>query len=169
MADRTRPPAKRFKSCKVRVHTKSTRGRTIKRNVVVKVNNVCRKATLSQPRSPCIEDMELEEPCCDPCGYEVENEKPTRLSKHHLRRVKEFNSWEGIRESLLQTRVEEEAFSCETACIECNTNTAVCRCMECGPRQFFCHDCVKLLHENRNYFHLLETYKVFKCFLYVFW
>ena len=170
MADRTRPQTKRFKSSKIRVNTKSTRSRTIKRNVVVKINKFCRTTTSSEPRSPVIEDN-LEEPSCDPdCSYEVEinSEKPSGLSKHHLRRVKEYNSWEGIRESLLQTRVEEEAFSCETVCIECNTNYAVCRCVECGPRQFFCHDCAKLVHEKRNYFHLLETYKVFKCFLYCF-
>ena len=65
MADRTRPQTKRFKSSKIRVNTKSTRGRTIKRNVVVKVNKFCRTAALSGPRSPVIEDN-LEEPSCDP-------------------------------------------------------------------------------------------------------
>lgn len=163
MADRPRLPTKRFKSSKIRVHTKSARGRTIKRNVAVKISKFSHTPTLSEPRSAVIEDN-LEEPSCDP-DIEINNEKPSGLSKYHLRRVKEYSSWEAIRESLLQTRVEEEAFSCATVCIECATNIAVCRCVECGPRQFFCHDCAKLVHEKRHYFHVLETYKVFMFFI----
>ena len=99
----------------------------------MKINKFCRTATSSEPRSPVIEDN-LEEQSCDPdCSYEVEinSEKPSGLSKHHLRRVKEYNSWEGIRESLLQTRVEEEAFSCETACVHRMQHKLCCLSM-CG-------------------------------------
>ena len=92
MADRPRPQTKRFKS---------TRGRTIKRNVAVKISKFSHTPTLSEPRSPVIEDN-LEEPSCDP-EVEINGEKPSALSKYHLRRVKEYSSWEAIRESLLQT------------------------------------------------------------------
>ena len=88
MADRGRLPTKRFKSLKIRIHTKFTRGRTIKRSAIVKINKFSRTPTLSEPRSPVTEDN-LEEPSCE-CEVEINNsEKPSGLSKHHLSRVKE--------------------------------------------------------------------------------
>ena len=108
MADRPRPATKRFKSSKIRVHTKSTRGRTIKRNVAVKISKFSHTPTLSEPRSPVIEDN-LEEPSCDSV-VEINSEKPFALSKYHRRRVKEYSSWEAIRESLLQLALKKKRF-----------------------------------------------------------
>ncbi|XP_028409444.1 uncharacterized protein LOC114532053 [Dendronephthya gigantea] len=81
------------------------------------------------------------------------------LSRYHLRRVKEYHSWEDVRGSFLQARIEEEAFCDESICIECYNNFAVCRCVDCGPRQLFCINCAKTIHEQRNVFHLLEIFK----------
>ena len=167
MADR----AKRFKPCKIRVRTKSTKGRTITKIVRVKAANYNRLDN-SNVTSLGVESFVFMEESFDstcsspnPSSYEVpKNEKPGGLSKHHLRRVKEYNSWEVSRESLLQARIEEEAFSNGTVCIECHVNIAVCRCVDCGSRQYLCMDCAKVIHEKRNHFHLLEIYQVCNCF-----
>ena len=61
-----------------------------------------------------------------------------------------------MREALLQARIEHEAFSGETNCVECQANLAVCRCQDCGPRQLFCLDCAKQLHEHEIIFAVLK-------------
>ena len=58
-----------------------------------------------------------------------DTDRSAQLSRHHLRRVKEYSSWEVMREALLQARIEHElAFSGEANCVECQANLAVCRC-----------------------------------------
>jgi hypothetical protein len=53
------------------VNTKSTWDRTLKRNVVVKINKFCPIEILSEPCYPVIENN-VEEPSCDPgCSCEV--------------------------------------------------------------------------------------------------
>ena len=162
MADDGRAP-KRFRPCKVCVSTKGTKGRRIVKSVPVKVNKYCRVSNKpvdssceaeSDSLSLATEEISIDKDI-------VENKTAAQLSKHHLRRVKEYNSWEDIRKGLLQARIEEEAFSCETIkCVECLESLAICRCQDCGPRQMFCLDCAKQLHEKRNYFHSLEIFKV---------
>ena len=154
---------KRFKPCKVRVNTKGTKGRTITRRVPLKVNHYSSNSVVSSSGESVHEANSLslttEEPTI---GYDTDGS--AQLSRHHLRRVKEYSSWEVMREALLQARIEHEAFSGEADCVECQANLAVCRCQDCGPRQLFCLDCAKQLHETRNYFHCLEIFKVNRSF-----
>ena len=159
---------KRFKPCKVRVNTKDTKGRTITRRVPLKINSyslISSNLVSSSGESVCGADslsFTTEEPSA---SQDVGVGGSAQLSRHHLRRVKEYNSWEVMREALLQARIEEEAFSGEANCVECQGNLAVCRCQDCGPRQLFCLDCAKKLHATRNYFHCLEIFQVNSHFL----
>ena len=90
MADRE----KRFKPCKIRVRTKSTKGRTITKNVRVKAANYYRldnNVTSLGVESFVFMEESFDSTCSspNPSSYEVpKNEKPGGLSKHHLRRVK---------------------------------------------------------------------------------
>ena len=103
---------KRFKPCKVRVNTKDTKGRTITRRVPLKINSyslISSNLVSSSGESVCGADslsFTTEEPSA---SQDVGVGGSAQLSRHHLRRVKEYNSWEVMREALLQARIEEEA------------------------------------------------------------
>ena len=159
-----KPKLKRFKACKIRVHTKSTSGEKIIRNVRLRAENFCRrKEDMFRKTSSAdndkiqsqTEDFDMSDD--EAVGKDAQQDG---LTKYLSRRVKEYNSWEEVRQSLLHARIEEEAFSSDTMCVECCNSLAVCRCMECGPRQYFCMDCASALHEKRNYFHVLQAFKV---------
>ena len=171
MADRGHR-AKRFKACKVRVHTQSTRGKKTTRSVRVKATTYHRPERTDIGSLASLEESNTQssmwcrlDTTISSQRQELESEEPKLdnqggLSKHHQRRVKEESLI--VRESLLKARIEEEAFSMASqTCVTCAI-PAICRCVDCGPRQYFCLDCAKMLHNERNYFHILETYKVRK-------
>ena len=166
MADRDKPWVKRFKTCRVRVRTQSTRGKKTTRNVPLKLNRSGSNASDSKldvvhsrdenPPDFC----EAHIPCSAASTSCSSKSSESGLSKYHQRRTREFNRWEEVRERLLQARIQEESF-CQKilTCVICQ-QPAVCRCVECGTRQFFCMNCGAQQHHKRNYFHVLEVYEV---------
>ena len=160
MADRGVKRIKRFKPCKIRIKSQSTSGKKTIRKIQV------RSAVVGEDKTsfglPCSsidainDDHELDNSNVNEDDSSGNSEE---LSKHHQRRLKEFNGWEEKRRSLLTARFEEEVFSHVQMCVLCG-KSAVCRCTDCGPRQTFCMECAKLQHTERNYFHILEIYKV---------
>ena len=57
------------------------------------------------------------EQCSSPTPEETHDRD--QKTQHERRREKQYYSWESIRESLLNERVEEEAFFPEEMCCEC--------------------------------------------------
>ncbi|XP_028416029.1 uncharacterized protein LOC114539593 [Dendronephthya gigantea] len=164
MADRQgRRVVKRLHSCKIRVKTKSTTGKKFSRAIPPLANRYSRLSDNTPGTNVNTEpDVFSSEDFNDNVDTFDKTHKATYpfLSKHHQRRIKENNSWNAIRQSLLEARLEEEAFDSDTErCVACQKNHACCRCLECGPRQYFCLDCAKSTHEYRNYFHQLEIFK----------
>ena len=169
MADR-QGRLKRFKTCKICVNTRSTKGKKVSRSISLKANKYIRRPGGNvNVVSDISASEELGEGFNNPTATGTTSSVSTSLSRHHLRRIKENNSWIAIRQNILQGRLEEEAFVCDsegwTECVECHKNAAICRCLDCGSNQYFCLDCSKSLHEKRNHFHLLETFKVCRLFV----
>ena len=167
MADKCHSAAKRFKPCKIRVKTQTTSGKKICRSITVKSTSHKLSEEVEAHPSSSFEG-EIPNLNYDDINHVVDNEseriEPVQdggLSAYHRKRVKEYSSWKSIRQSLVEARVEEEVISSLT-CVTCGS-PSVCRCLDCGPRQFFCLVCVKLLHHDRNYFHIPEIYEVCKC------
>ncbi|XP_028403401.1 uncharacterized protein LOC114526098 [Dendronephthya gigantea] len=164
MAEQSRR-MKRFKPSKVRVKTQCTSGKKIVRSITVQTtpsvseepeeDNNLNLANNAIGESTYFADT-FENALSEGNEAQGQVEQQT-LSKHHQRRVKEFNKWEAVREQLLKAVVEEEVISSLT-CFAC-PNEAVCRCLDCGPRQFFCLDCIKIEHHEKNYFHIPEIHK----------
>lgn len=159
-------PSKRFKSCKIRVHTVTTSGKRTARNVNLKVSCQTKRTTRiglhdeivsspsSWPSSEHVHEAQLES---DP----LRQDEPS-VSSYQKRREREYESWQEIRKSLLYGRIEEEAFSNDDKCRECGVEFAEIRCVDCGHDQHLCISCAKKTHQERNYFHVLERFKVRK-------
>ena len=123
---------KRFKTCKIRVKTESTKGKKIAKSVPLKADKYYRRLGSNLEHS----SEELDEASCSNSISDnlfqtgESNSQTASLSKHHIRRVKANNSWTAVRQNLLQGRIEEEAFVHDsdawTECMECNENAAIC-------------------------------------------
>jgi len=68
-------------------------------------------------------------------------------------------AWASIRQGLLKAAVENNAMPINQICIMC-PNKAVCRCVQCFPRAFYCHGCFKEAHMKVNLFHAGEMWQV---------
>ena len=88
------------------------------------------------------------------------DEGETPVTAHEERRISEIKKWSSLREVLVNVAVEESCLPPDTLCVYCLQNPAVARCVYCGPRQFFCLDCSRELHRERNVFHVLQLWKV---------
>ena len=151
-------PAKRFKSCKFRVQCSSTSGK--KRQIGLPLKVLSRKAEADFSKA-CNQEF-IDSTNYEQCSSSTPEETHDRDQKtqHERRREKQYYSWESIRESLLNGRVEEEAFFPEEMCCECKIKKVEIRCWECGFNQYFCIACANNIHREKNYFHVMEKLKV---------
>lgn len=171
MASRFRPgishPTKRFKACKVRIRSVSTSGEKATKSISLKVP--CKTVNIDNSRSSSSNAEDTWLTSTSEYGPNAvfteehlhinnQSEHSSTVSKHQIRRVKGYESWKRIRESLLYGRIEEEGFVNEETCA-CD-GVAEVRCIDCGHEQYYCIDCAKKAHEGRNYFHVLERFKV---------
>ena len=81
-------------------------------------------------------------------------------SLHSIAQRSAVELWEKIRPSLLQAAIESSAMPPNQTCISCCDNEALYRCLQCGPRAFFCHCCFALMHSTMNLFHTGEVWEV---------
>ena len=140
---------KRFKSCKLRVRSVSTHGKKTTRKVTLKLSPskenkldskcVSSSATGERSFAPALNDT------CDNSDVELD-EIPTSYQK---RRLKEYESWKELRESLLHGRIEEEGFLHEEKCSYCGLADVEVRCVDCGYDRYFCGSCANKTHKIR--------------------
>jgi hypothetical protein len=102
MADR-QGLLKRFKACKIRVNTRFSKAVSLKAD-----KYVSRTGSKCNAEPDILASEELGETFDNPTG--ATESQGTSLSKHHLRHIKENDSWIAIRQNILQGRLEGEAF-----------------------------------------------------------
>lgn len=91
--------------------------------------------------------------------FDVEEPQQTGLSYYEKRRISEHLNWSAIRKGLVECYIQECCLPTESVCVVCK-ETAVAKCSFCGPRQYFCHTCALAEHDSRNYFHVMDLWKV---------
>ncbi len=150
---------KRFKPCRTRVHTKSTSGKKITRNVRLREENFCRReeGTVGKT-SPCEKTCFRLRILIRPIMWKLLGKMGLQSTFRDVLRGIIVGKKCANHSYFLE--LKRKFFSSDTMWIECCNSSAVCRCMDCGPRQYFCMDCASALHEKRNYFNVLETFKV---------
>ena len=75
--------------------------------------------------------------------------KQQRAAKH----------WSEITNEMLTAVIESECVSDEQLCTRCTQDPATFRCLKCGAGALYCEACVAAVHNNRNYFHVVEQWK----------
>ena len=142
----------------------STNNKKVTKKINLKVSCALRESTegfscpdIAQERAAELDIphiMEIENDCDqEPCDF-------PNTSTYQTRREKEFDNWKEIRESLLTSHIEEEGFLTGEKCCFCGIASAEFRCPDCGKEQYLCQSCANSTHETRNYFHVLEKFKV---------
>lgn len=99
-------------------------------------------------------------------GREDGHDEIKNLNEYERRLLREEGAWEKMRSKLRSSHVKQQYLSEDFPCRECTQEgraipkAAVYRCQDCGPGQFYCHDCATSLHGTRNFFHILEVWRV---------
>ena len=101
----------------------------------------------------------------------MDEEQPEHsVSSYEKRRRREADHWESLQDDLTKTYIEVSAMKpCNQYCIKCIEDgrpymLATMRCSDCGLNQFYCSDCAESLHKTRNFFHIVEVWKVSNLF-----
>ena len=93
-------------------------------------------------------------------GLPAENLPENLPTLHEVTQKRAVESWNKIRWDMLQIAIESEALPEDQPCGVCSANKATHRCLECGPRIFFCLQCYEAAHSRANIFHIGEMWKV---------
>ena len=72
-------------------------------------------------------------------------------SLHCIAQRSAVESWDKVRPHLLRAAIESSAMPPDQTCITCCANEAMYRCLQCGPRAFFCHCCFSEVHSATKY------------------
>ena len=102
-------------------------------------------------------------------------------SAYERRRINEGDRWKGLHDDLIKARIESSSMPPNQCCVKCLAESdhgkqteetsssttdfhdvarATMRCLDCGPHQYFCRYCTETIHKDRNYFHVVEVWKV---------
>ena len=97
----------------------------------------------------------------DVIGLQGDIASPEELpSLHEITQKRAIKSWKKIRPDLLRVAIETEALPENQHCVLCITEEASWRCLQCGPRVFFCVKCFEEAHSVTNIFHTGEIWEV---------
>ena len=88
----------------------------------------------------------------------IEQDQPTS-SIYSIKQQSTAAAWEPLRTRLLQCGVEEQSMAEDKECNRCNSTVATIRCLDCGPRVYYCPKCCIESH-SLNWFHKPEIWQV---------
>ena len=132
---------------------------------------------VSLPVSECLPNVNSEKFVANDLGLfddrESIDEGQNIRSRYETRRINEGESWKSLQDDVVKTYIENSAMPLDQLCVKCvedgrpqaSLQSAQIRCLDCGPNQFFCHQCAEKLHLTRNLFHVVEVWKVKTLFL----
>ena len=83
---------------------------------------------------------------------------PSLYQSYTQRKTKAAEKWGEVRSGIEETLLQQHCLNENTLCFQCDSKASV-RCQECGP-YFYCVECTNKLHENRNFHHCPEIWKV---------
>jgi hypothetical protein len=66
-----------------------------------------------------------------------------------------------VTEDIYNIMLENDAIPSIATCVSCN-DFAVLRCLDCGPKIFYCNSCFEIFHHKINLFHrtlILENFQ----------
>ena len=87
-------------------------------------------------------------------------ERESLPTLHEVAQKRAVESWKKIRLDMLRIAIESEALPEDQLCTACTADKALYRCLQCGPRIFFCSQCYEAAHRKTNIFHTGEVWEV---------
>ena len=81
-------------------------------------------------------------------------------SLHLLAQKAAVASWKKMRPAILRAAIENNAMPPNQVCIQCGTDEATYRCLQCAPWAHFCLHCFGDAHRETNLFHTGEVWEV---------
>ena len=95
----------------------------------------------------------------------VPGEADQSSNEYQGRKIKEETGWEKVRDTLRKAYVKQQFLDNNAVCVQCLESSpeprkAVCRCLDCGWHELLCVECATENHSRRNFFHVLELWKV---------
>ena len=89
----------------------------------------------------------------------------TPCTTHASRKLKMYERWERLRDSVLHAVVEGKTIAPNSTCCCCHYAAAEVRCTQCGPTVLLCQGCTISLHTFGRFSHTPEIWKVLCLFL----
>ena len=89
-----------------------------------------------------------------------DSSSPSVYQSYTRRKTRAAEKWSEVRAGIERILLWQHSLNENTLCFQC-ISTAVVRCQQCGP-YVYCVECANLLHENRNFHHSTEIWKVHK-------
>jgi hypothetical protein len=87
-----------------------------------------------------------------------------KIMAYRNKKIKLSNAWLDIRQQLLSTAVELQAFPPEQRCVMPSCKEEACgRCLDCGPAHFMCDEHINMIHAGFH-FHNPEIWKVYSLY-----
>ena len=77
-----------------------------------------------------------------------------------LKQQASAQSWDNVRNKLLNAVVENNAMPHNQVCTLCSIEKATSRCTRCGPCVYYCERCLNSFHNVNFVFHMPEEWKV---------
>jgi hypothetical protein len=62
------------------------------------------------------------------------------------------SNWKAVLNNIYNIMLDNEAIPNNATCLNCN-DFAVLRCIDCGPKIFYCNSCFEIFHHKVNLFH----------------
>ena len=151
----------RFRTCRARVQTQHTQGNKFLKKFQVRTNKP-KPSTIDETKN-CSITVAVKRIYIGEVYNTVtelsENEDSRTLSNHQKRRRKEFKSCMSIRDLLLDAYNQCEGMQPNTSCRSCG-NKAVSRCRDRGQNHYYCANCIRTIHRDRNYSPCPELFEV---------
>lgn len=106
-------------------------------------------------------DEELQHEIEEELQHNIEKETSpgSRTSLYSIKQKSTVAAWELVRGDLLHCAVECFSMPNEQLCMNCSS-LADTRCIQCGPRAFYCSECCIDAHSKINLFHTPELWQV---------
>jgi hypothetical protein len=83
-------------------------------------------------------------------------------TNYQQKQIKLAANWKTVLDDIYNSILDNEAIPNNPSCFNCN-NTAILKCMDCGPKIFYCNNCFNHFHSIINLFHCsiyLENFQV---------
>jgi hypothetical protein len=85
-------------------------------------------------------------------NIELPNNYESETTNYQQKQNKLAANWKTVLDDIYNSILDNEAMPNSPSCFNCN-NTAILKCIDCGPKIFYCNDCFNYFHSVINLFH----------------